>query len=47
MSEGERVPVLVVPLGTRVVTRTEVRAETERAHRPVGSVAVRARRSAL
>jgi uncharacterized protein len=32
-------PTLVVPLGTRVVTRLEVRAESERAHRPVGSVA--------
>jgi hypothetical protein len=32
-------PALVVPLGTRIVTRVEVRAETERAHRPVGSVA--------
>jgi predicted nucleotidyltransferase len=32
-------PNLVVPLGTRVVTRVEVRADTERAHRPVGSVA--------
>jgi uncharacterized protein len=29
----------VVPLGTRVVTRIEVRAQSERAHRPVGSVA--------
>jgi uncharacterized protein len=32
-------PALVVPVGTRIVTRVEVRAETERAHRPVGSVA--------
>jgi uncharacterized protein len=31
-------PHLVVPLGTRVVTRLEVRADGERAHRPVGSV---------
>jgi uncharacterized protein len=30
---------LVLPIGTRIVTRVEVRAETERAHRPVGSVA--------
>jgi uncharacterized protein len=36
---GRRQPHLVVPLGTRVVTRIEVRADTERAHRPVGSVA--------
>jgi predicted nucleotidyltransferase len=35
----DSLPALVVPLGTRVVTRLEVRAETERAHRPVGSVA--------
>jgi len=32
-------PALVVPLGTRVVTCREVRADSERAHRPVGSVA--------
>ena len=32
-------PQLVLPAGTRIVTRSEVRAETERAHRPVGSVA--------
>ena len=32
-------PALVVPLGTRVVTCLEVRADSERAHRPVGSVA--------
>jgi uncharacterized protein len=32
-------PHLVVPLGTRIVTRLEIRADTERAHRPVGSVA--------
>jgi hypothetical protein len=36
---GRRQPHLVVPLGTRVVTRIEVRADSERAHRPVGSVA--------
>jgi uncharacterized protein len=30
---------LVLPVGTRIVTRVEVRADTERAHRPVGSVA--------
>jgi predicted nucleotidyltransferase len=34
-----KVPQLVLPCGTRIVTRREVRAETERAHRPVGSVA--------
>ena len=39
MSEGGRQPHLVVPVGTRVVTRIEVRAQSERAHRPVGSVA--------
>lgn len=38
MSENGQ-PHLVVPLGTRVVTRIEVRADSERAHRPVGSVA--------
>ena len=32
-------PALVVPLGTRVVTTREVRADSERVHRPVGSVA--------
>jgi len=32
-------PQLVLPVGTRVVTRVEVRVATERAHRPVGSVA--------
>jgi hypothetical protein len=32
-------PQLVLPAGTRIVTRSEVRADTERAHRPVGSVA--------
>ena len=32
-------PALVVPLGTRVVTTREVKADSERAHRPVGSVA--------
>ena len=30
-------PQLVLPAGTRFVTRAEVRADTERAHRPVGS----------
>jgi uncharacterized protein len=35
----EAQPHLVLPLGTRVVTRVEVRADSERAHRPVGSVA--------
>jgi len=39
VSDPVKPPQLVVPLGTRIVTRTEVRAETERAHRPVGSVA--------
>jgi predicted nucleotidyltransferase len=34
-----RQPHLVVPSGTRVVTRIEIRADTERGHRPVGSVA--------
>jgi hypothetical protein len=29
----------VLPVGTRVVTRVEVRVDSERAHRPVGSVA--------
>lgn len=37
MSESK--PHLVVPAGTRVVTRVEVRADTERGHRPVGAVA--------
>lgn len=32
-------PTLVLPLGTRVVTRVEVRARSERGHRPVGAVA--------
>jgi hypothetical protein len=32
-------PQLVLPVGTRIVTRAEARADTERAHRPVGSVA--------
>jgi predicted nucleotidyltransferase len=32
-------PRLLLPVGTRVVTRVEVRADSERAHRPVGSVA--------
>jgi uncharacterized protein len=32
-------PQLILPVGTRIVTRAEVRADTERAHRPVGSVA--------
>ena len=32
-------PYLVLPIGTRVVTRVEVRVDSERAHRPVGSVA--------
>jgi len=32
-------PQLVLPVGTRVVTRVDVRVATERAHRPVGSVA--------
>jgi predicted nucleotidyltransferase len=32
-------PALVLPTGTRVVTRVEIRADAERAHRPVGSVA--------
>jgi hypothetical protein len=32
-------PHLVIPVGTRVVTRAEVRADAERGHRPVGSVA--------
>jgi predicted nucleotidyltransferase len=32
-------PHLVLPIGTRVVTRVEVRVDSERAHRPVGSVA--------
>lgn len=32
-------PQLIVPLGTRIVTRAEVRVPSERAHRPVGSVA--------
>jgi hypothetical protein len=36
---GGRQPQLVVPLGTRVVTRAEIRAHSERAHRPVGAVA--------
>lgn len=36
---GQRQPHLVVPLGTRVVTRLEIRADSERAHRLVGSVA--------
>jgi uncharacterized protein len=36
---GRRQPHLVVPQGTRIVTRIEIRADTERAHRPVGSVA--------
>jgi hypothetical protein len=31
-------PHLVLPIGTRVVTRVEVRVDSERAHRPVGSV---------
>jgi predicted nucleotidyltransferase len=35
----ETPPRLVLPLGTRVVTRVEARVDTERAHRPVGSVA--------
>jgi predicted nucleotidyltransferase len=40
MSEtGRRQPHLVVPLGTRLVTRVEIRADRVRAHRPVGSVA--------
>jgi predicted nucleotidyltransferase len=34
-----RAPLLVVPLGTRIVLRLEIRADSERAHRPVGSVA--------
>jgi uncharacterized protein len=38
--ENDRQPHLIVPLGTRIVTRIEARADTERAHRPVGSVAV-------
>ncbi len=32
-------PHLVLPLGTRVVTRVELRAASERTHRPVGAVA--------
>jgi uncharacterized protein len=32
-------PQLILPVGTRIVTRSEVRADTERPHRPVGSVA--------
>ena len=32
-------PTLLLPLGTRVVTRVEVRAQGERGHRPVGAVA--------
>jgi hypothetical protein len=36
---SQRQPHLIVPLGTRIVTRIELRADTERAHRPVGSVA--------
>lgn len=32
-------PALLVPLGTKVVTCREVKADSERAHRPVGSVA--------
>ena len=32
-------PQLVLPAGTRIVTRAEVRADTERARRPVGSMA--------
>ena len=40
MAESDRrQPQLVVPLGTRVVTRVELRAQSERAHRPVGAVA--------
>jgi hypothetical protein len=39
VTDEESLPRLVVPLGTRIVTRAELRADTERAHRLVGSVA--------
>jgi hypothetical protein len=39
MTDAPDPPALVVPVGTRVVTCKEVRADSERAHRPVGSVA--------